>query len=172
LTRAAAIDITTDASSTRPSETDDSHATALRELREAALRAAGVLPHSSIPREQLPRFWLRRGDQVVVAVLATLATGLLFVHWVRISNWGREQVEIDRQPAGVYLYRIDINRATWVEWAQLDGIGETLARRIVADREQRGPFTGVDDLLRVRGIGRVKLEAMRAHLTHGVSPPP
>lgn len=172
LTRAAAIDITTDASSTRPPETDDSHATALRELREAALRAAGVLPHPSIPREQLPRFWLRRGDQVVVAVLATLATGLLFVHWVRISNWGREQVEIDRQPAGVYLYRIEINRATWVEWAQLDGIGETLARRIVADREQRGPFTGVNDLLRVRGIGRVKLEAMRAHLTYGVSPPP
>jgi competence protein ComEA len=167
LTRAAAIDITTDANSARPPETDDSHATALRELREAALRAAGVLSHPSVPREQLPRFWLRRGDQVVVATLATLVTGLLFVHWVRISDWGRGQVEIDRLPPGVYLYRIDINRATWVEWAQLDGIGETLARRIVADREQRGPFSSVNDLIRVRGIGRVKLEAMRPHLTRG-----
>jgi competence protein ComEA len=164
-TRAAAIDVTTGADPLQRPETDDERASALRELREAALRAAGVLPHPTIPQHRLPRFWLRHSDQVVIGALLTLATGLMFVHWVRISDWGRAPVEIDRLPPGAYHYRIDINRATWVEWAQLDGIGETLARRIVADREERGPFSGVDDLLRVRGIGRVKLEAMRAHLT-------
>jgi competence protein ComEA len=163
-TRAAAIDVTAGASSAQLPDTDDQRATALKELREAALRAAGVLSHPSIPPEQLPRFWLRRGDQVLLAALLTLATGLLFVHWVRISDWGRSPIEIDRLPPGEYLYRIDINQATWVEWAQLEGIGETLARRIIADRQERGPFSSVDDLLRVRGIGRAKLDGMRPHL--------
>jgi competence protein ComEA len=163
-TRAAAIDVTTHAPAIDPPETGNRHAAALAALREAALRAAGVLPHPALPAGEQPRFWLKRGDQLFVAVLVTLATGLMFAHWIRVSDWGRQPVEIDRLPRQAYLYRIDINRATWVEWAQFDGIGETLARRIVEDRDRNGAFTNIDDLLRVRGIGRVKLDAMRRHL--------
>lgn len=63
-----------------------------------------------------------------------------------------------------YVYQIDINQATWSEWAQLPGIGETLARRIVAERESDGPFKSIDDLRRVKGIGAKTLEKMRPHL--------
>jgi competence protein ComEA len=163
-TRAAAIDVTTNAPAVDRREVDEGHAATLAALREAALRAAGVLPHPGLPAGEQPRFWLKRTDQLFVAVLLAAATGLMFVHWIRVSDWGRQPVEIDRLPARVYEYRIDINRATWVEWAQFDGIGETLARRIVDDRDRNGPFKDVDDLLRVRGIGRVKFEAMRRHL--------
>ncbi|MEO1980879.1 MAG: helix-hairpin-helix domain-containing protein, partial [Fuerstiella sp.] len=47
------------------------------------------------------------------------------------------------------LYRVDVNTGTWVEWMQLEGIGQTMAHRIVADREENGPFPTIDDLTRV-----------------------
>jgi competence protein ComEA len=35
----------------------------------------------------------------------------------------------------------------------LPGVGPVLARRIIADREQRGPFGSIANLRRVKGIG-------------------
>ena len=56
---------------------------------------------------------------------------------------------------------IDLNTATKEEFELLYGIGEVLAERIVEDRETNGPFTSVDDLMRVKGIGQKKLDAIR-----------
>lgn len=159
--RAAAVDVSP---AQTPRVAESERQASLAALRESALRLAGVLPHPTLPTLDRPRFWLRPGDQRVVAILVALAAMLMGLHWVRLSDWGRAPVEIDSLAPRAYLYRIDINRATWVEWAQLDGIGETLARRIVEDRDRNGPFASVDDLQRVRGIGRVRMEAMRPHL--------
>ncbi len=48
---------------------------------------------------------------------------------------------------------LNVNRATAVELEGLPGIGSSLARRIVADREARGPFATVESLARISGIG-------------------
>ena len=48
---------------------------------------------------------------------------------------------------------VDVNQADASELERLPGIGASLAGRIVAERRQRGRFTGPGDLLRVRGIG-------------------
>jgi competence ComEA-like helix-hairpin-helix protein len=48
---------------------------------------------------------------------------------------------------------LNVNRATAVELEALPGVGPALARRIVADREARGPFAAVAALDRVPGIG-------------------
>src|SRR5258708_35190955 len=114
-----------------------------------------------------PRFWLRRGDQIFVGTLLTAGLVLVSIHWLQLSRWGRQPVEVDRLPAGHYQYMVDVNDATWVEWAQFEGIGETLAKRIVADRHARGPFGSVDDVGRVKGIGPKKLAQMRPYLTIG-----
>lgn len=87
-----------------------------------------------------------------------------------MSGWGREPIEIDRLPEHALDFRVDVNKAGWVEWAQLPGLGEILAKRVVEDREQNGPFKKPDDLLRVRGIGPKKLEAMRPYLDVPTSP--
>jgi competence ComEA-like helix-hairpin-helix protein len=55
---------------------------------------------------------------------------------------------------------VDLNRASAAELESLDGIGPRLAQRIVAAR----PFAGVDDLVRVRGIGEKRLAALRPRL--------
>lgn len=71
---------------------------------------------------------------------------------------------------GDYVYRIDINQAEWPAWTQLPGIGETLARRIVAERESHGPFVSIEDLRRVKGVGAKTLDKMRPHLIVPTTP--
>jgi len=49
--------------------------------------------------------------------------------------------------------RIDLNSAGVPMLCLLPGIGPQLGQRIVANREQVGPFLRVDELQRVSGIG-------------------
>ena len=51
---------------------------------------------------------------------------------------------------------ININRATASDLDSLDGIGPVIAKRIIAFRTANGPFTAVEDLLKVSGIGDAK----------------
>jgi competence protein ComEA len=117
-------------------------------------------------------FWLTRGDQLIFGLLSFVALILLGVYWVRLSNWGTRTVEIERLPARQSEFRIDANSATWVEWGQIQGIGDGLARRIVADRDQNGPFRSVDDLARVKGIGPKTLEHLRPWVRVNTESPP
>lgn len=61
-------------------------------------------------------------------------------------------------PAPVGL--IDVNRASAAELVRLPGIGPRLAQRIIAYRQEHGPFRHVSEMERVSGIGPRKLEAL------------
>jgi competence protein ComEA len=56
---------------------------------------------------------------------------------------------------------IDLNRASRDDLERLPGVGPGLAARIVEARARDGPFESVDDLRRVRGVGRATLERLR-----------
>jgi competence ComEA-like helix-hairpin-helix protein len=56
---------------------------------------------------------------------------------------------------------IGINTATAADFERLDGIGKVIAARIVAYRQEHGPFASVDDLMDVSGIGPKRLAAIR-----------
>ena len=56
---------------------------------------------------------------------------------------------------------VNINTATAEELDVLPGIGPALAGRIIAYREEHGPFTEVEELLEVSGIGEVVLDRLR-----------
>jgi competence protein ComEA len=56
---------------------------------------------------------------------------------------------------------VDLNRATVAELTTLPGVGPATAAAIVDDRVRNGPYFDVDDLLRVRGIGPIKVENLR-----------
>ncbi len=55
---------------------------------------------------------------------------------------------------------IDLNTADEAALDALPGIGPATAKAIVAYRESHGPFTSVDQLLEVRGIGPAKLDQL------------
>ena len=60
---------------------------------------------------------------------------------------------------------ININTATEDLLCQIDGIGEVRAQSIIKYREENGPFTCIEDLLNVYGIGKGTLEKMRPYIT-------
>ncbi len=57
---------------------------------------------------------------------------------------------------------ININRATATELDALPGIGPVIASRIIEYRKTNGPFTSVDDLQKVSGIGVSKFAQFKS----------
>ncbi|MBV4503478.1 ComEA family DNA-binding protein [Pseudomonas sp. BW13M1] len=79
---------------------------------------------------------------------------------------------VDSQPAAAVVSslgqgnRVDLNKAdSQTLQKALDGIGQSKAQAIIAYREANGPFTSVDELLEIKGIGSALLERNRDRLT-------
>ena len=62
---------------------------------------------------------------------------------------------------------VDLNTAGLEELDTLPGIGEALARRIIAWREANGPFASKEQLMEVSGIGEAKYAELEDRITVG-----
>jgi len=121
---------------------------------------SGASPAESTPSSFL---WLTNRDQWLVVVVSVAVVISLAVKWQRLRYIDRSEVVVQRASDDIG-YRIDLNSATWVELTQLRGIGDTFAQRIVEDRDAHGPFSSIDDLQRVSGIGPKTVEKNRRWL--------
>jgi competence protein ComEA len=65
----------------------------------------------------------------------------------------------------VFFIPLDLNRVSVEDLCLVPGIGESLAREIVAYRERRKAFRSVDELRNVKGIGEKKWQALRNFFT-------
>ena len=63
------------------------------------------------------------------------------------------------------VFPINLNTADEAELMLLPNIGEVRAAAIVAYREEHGPFTYVEELLQVKGIGEGILEDIMDYVT-------
>ena len=54
--------------------------------------------------------------------------------------------------------RLDINEMSTAQLEAIPGIGEMLAKRIVAYRDDNGPFHTLEEVMNVEGIGEKKLD--------------
>lgn len=109
------------------------------------------------------RWFLRRGDQLVIAsiLVMTVLSGAAYFGIQKMRSV--DYIDIDQAPSVEYQFLVDLNKADWSELAQLPGIGETLAKRIVESREMKGPFLDHSDLQRVKGIGPRTVESLRGY---------
>jgi len=57
---------------------------------------------------------------------------------------------------------ININTATVAQYEQLPGVGAVMAARILTYRTAHGPFTSIDDLTKVSGMGKSKFANLKS----------
>lgn len=79
----------------------------------------------------------------------------------------RPRPAIAPAPAPADPRPLDINHASVDEIARLPGVGPSLARRIVEERERLGRFDSTEGLRGILGLGPKKLAALREHVTVG-----
>jgi competence protein ComEA len=65
---------------------------------------------------------------------------------------------------------VDLDTAPLDEIAAIPVIGPALARRIVTDRVEHGPFGSIDGLERVRGISRALARRFQSYVTFSLPP--
>lgn len=56
---------------------------------------------------------------------------------------------------------VNINTANAAELQTLSGVGPSMAQSIIDERTQNGPFTSIEDLMRVSGIGEKKFAKIK-----------
>ena len=111
---------------------------------------------------------------ILTAMFLCLLLALLF-HTQSAGAEGRYMVSTERTASSSELLPeeepetgpVNINTAGREALATLPGIGEKLAERIVAYREEHGRFETVEELVNVSGIGEGKLSALREYVSVG-----
>lgn len=83
---------------------------------------------------------------------------------LRLPTLGETPV-VSGEPGVASDGRVDLNTADVAALDTLPRIGPALAQRIVEWRERNGPFTSVEDLLSVPGIGEKMLAGLRERVS-------
>ena len=118
------------------------------------------------------RLPLRRLDRVLLVAALLLCAGLLLLP---AQEGPYVETPFPDAPEAIpadldeflKMSSTDINTADKETLMALPGIGEVLSERILQDRAEHGPFTCVEELGNVSGIGEKKLEALLPEVTVG-----
>ncbi|PGS48978.1 helix-hairpin-helix domain-containing protein [Bacillus sp. AFS041924] len=71
-----------------------------------------------------------------------------------------DQISFNKEDESIENEKIDINHASQSELEKIPGVGPTKAKNILDYIENNGPFTSVEQLDDVNGIGKKSLEQM------------
>lgn len=109
------------------------------------------------------RLFHRRDRLAFTATFALAATVLASLLTVARLN-GAAGIDKPAAHLGSARFKIDINKADWIEIDSLPTVGPKLAQQIVAWRQEHGTFASHEDLLAIHGLGPKKLEQFRPYL--------
>lgn len=68
-------------------------------------------------------------------------------------------------PTDIWVGQVNINSASVEEIQQVPGMDNELSSNIVEFREVNGPFSSINDLLKVEGLSENKLESIKGYLS-------
>lgn len=84
---------------------------------------------------------------------------------VKSSTAYAPENDIIQIPESAMLSRVNINTADIRLLSTIDGVGESIAERIIKYRTKNGKFEVIQDIMKVEGIGEKKFDAMKDYIT-------
>lgn len=127
---------------------------------EQAISAAGGLTTDADVSQLYLAARIGDGERIVIPAKESTSSGSSNVNDGNPQAGSTETHEASSEPDET-AQALDINTATVERLVALPGIGQVLAERIVAYRDAHGPFTSVDQLGDVEGIGDALVERLR-----------
>jgi competence protein ComEA len=126
----------------------------------AVERAGGVGPHADLAGVNLAAK-LEDGQQVLVPVRGAAPAGAAPAGTAAGGAPGPGAPAPGAAPPGAAgVPKLSLGSATLEQLDQIDGIGPTLAQRIVEYRTQHGGFRSIGDLREVEGIGEKRFKTL------------
>lgn len=133
---------------------------------QAALDAAGgPLPEANLSEINLAAF-IQDGSQLWIPFRASNKPQIAS----QTSTWPPPENQYVEPVEPAQGERINLNTATQSELESLPGIGPVTAERIIAYREENGPFDSIEDIEDVPGIGPAKFDRVKDLITVGRYP--
>lgn len=108
---------------------------------------------------------LQKAAAWALGILTAVLAVCVVVRYLPADAGGAPALEPAALPVQTSYGIIDLNRATAEELDALPGIGEVLAERIIACREENGAFSSKEDVLAVPGIGEATYEKIAPYIT-------
>jgi len=103
---------------------------------------------------------------------AALETQIKAADSARRAGLRKPKHEKARKPTPKPAGKVDLDVASEQEIEALRGIGPSLAKRIVADRDSFGPFGSMKGFARVKGVGPSMVEKLDSTVTFSLVPRP
>jgi competence ComEA-like helix-hairpin-helix protein len=99
------------------------------------------------------------GKRITENSVVTLSrTKTYYAHWAKGVAYGPPVPSVTEQ-------KVNINTASNTRLQAITGVGPKVADAIIAYRNAHGPFSRIEELMDVKGIGKAKFEKMKNQVT-------
>ena len=112
---------------------------------------------------------IRKSEWILLGLTGLFLSVLLVLYFHDRTQLDTQSVvtetEVPQEEILPDLSPLDLNTATAEQLEMLPGVGEELAGRILAWREEHGGFSSVEEIMEVPGIGEGKFAALEGRIT-------
>lgn len=116
---------------------------------------------------------IKKGESFILISITAVFVILLIITTVGQHSddhrYSLSSLSLSIDSACIYDGKININTADAKTLMLIPGIGDALSARILAYRDENGPFTEINELTNVKGIGEGTLKKIQDYITTGES---
>ncbi len=111
---------------------------------------------------------LKKVTMITAMLISVLSWAVQAEPAKQVPVSAQSEVQLETEKATAPLQTININSATAKQLAKLNSIGLKKAQQIIEYRKLHGQFSSVDDLAKVKGIGKSTIEKNRLRMVVAV----
>lgn len=126
-------------------------------IQDAIISAGGTNINADLDKVNLA-YELEDGQKIKIPSIFDEQTAYIY-------NDSGENVLVQDENSSQISKKVNINKATETELQEINGVGPSLAQKIITYRNENGKFKSIEDLKNVSGIGEKKYEIIKEYVS-------